>query len=65
MTLGKEGKEGSQSSVPQLTEEERKRQLQELTEALQPHLLRRKKQDVDLQLPEMEEIIVKTALTDR
>lgn len=31
---------------------------------LGPHLLRRKKTDVDLDLPEMEEIIVKISLTD-
>jgi len=31
---------------------------------LGPHLLRRKKTDVDLELPEMEEIIVKISLTD-
>jgi len=31
---------------------------------LGPHLLRRKKTDVDLELPEMEEIIIKLSLTD-
>ncbi|KRX09098.1 Zinc finger, FYVE/PHD-type [Pseudocohnilembus persalinus] len=47
-----------------ITEEDKKQGLSELTEVLQPHLLRRKKGDVDIQLPEMEEIIVKLALTD-
>lgn len=31
---------------------------------IKPHLLRRKKEDVDISLPEMEEIVVKIALTD-
>ena len=43
---------------------ERKKALNELTKMLGPHLLRRKKTDVDLELPEMEEIIIKISLTD-
>jgi chromodomain-helicase-DNA-binding protein 3 len=37
----------------------------ELTKLLWPHLLRRKKQEVDLQLPELEEIVVKISLSDK
>jgi len=47
-----------------LSEVERKKALNELTKMLGPHLLRRKKTDVDLELPEMEEIIIKISLTD-
>ncbi|KAL4501101.1 hypothetical protein ABPG73_013839 [Tetrahymena malaccensis] len=53
-----------QQQDEQIPEAERKKALSELTKMLAPHLLRRKKTDVDLELPEMEEIIVKISLTD-
>jgi SNF2 family DNA or RNA helicase len=56
------GVDGSQSLLQ--SEEDKKQSLTELTRLLQPHILRRTKTDVKLQVPEMEEIIVKLCLTD-
>lgn len=47
-----------------LSEDDKKRSLAELNRLLHPHILRRTKADVKLQVPEMEEIIVKLCLTD-
>ena len=55
----------TQVAQPSLSEDEKKKALNELTKMLQPHILRRTKNDVNLQLPEMEEIVVKLQLTDK
>lgn len=47
-----------------MLESERKKALGDLTNMIGPHLLRRKKADVDIELPEMEEIVIKISLTD-
>lgn len=62
-------KEGSSSNKQQqevvnISEEDKRQALSDLTRLLGPHLLRRKKADVDIQLPEMEEIIIKLSLSD-
>ncbi|CAD8047864.1 unnamed protein product [Paramecium primaurelia] len=46
-------------------QEVKKTTLTELNSLLKPHILRRTKADVKLQVPEMEEIIIKLCLTDK
>jgi SNF2 family DNA or RNA helicase len=55
----------SQSGNQELIdEEEKKKALNDLSKTLQPHILRRTKNEVNLQLPELEEVVVKLLLTD-
>lgn len=53
------------NNLENVSEIERKKALNELTNILIPHILRRTKEEVKIQLPEFEEIIVKVALTEQ
>ena len=52
------------SNKHSINEEEKKKVVHQLTEILHPHILRRTKEEVEIQLPELEEIIVKVSLTE-
>ena len=53
------------NSLQNINETERQKALNELTKVLAPHILRRTKDEVKIQLPEFEEIIVKVSLTEK
>ena len=57
--------EKQMSNLQNVTESEKQKALNELTQVLAPHILRRTKDDVKIQLPEFEEIIVKVSLTEK
>lgn len=53
------------NNIQAISENERQKALGELTKVLSPHILRRTKDEVKIQLPEFEEIIVKVSLTEK
>ena len=53
------------NNLQNVSEFEREKALKELTRVLAPHILRRTKDEVKIQLPEFEEIIVKVSLTEK
>lgn len=54
-----------EKQIENLPENDRKKALTELTHILIPHILRRTKDEVKIQIPEFEEIIVKVSLTEQ
>jgi len=57
--------EKQMNNLQNISEMEREKALKELTKVLAPHILRRTKEEVKIQLPEFEEIIVKVSLTEK
>jgi len=57
--------EKQMNNLQNFPEMEKQKALGELTNVLAPHILRRTKDEVKIQLPEFEEIIVKVSLTEK